>query len=75
MRTKMKKSEIGRVSLGKIKLIEYDMNAIQDHQAKFFIQSGIAGFYASDEELRDLYGILSYYFNIDQIENLKIDIE
>lgn len=71
----MKKFEIGRISLNNVKLVEYDMSAINDRHARFFIQSGIAGIYASDDELRDLYGILSYYYNMDQIESLKIDIE
>lgn len=71
----MKKSEIGRISLNNIKIIEYNMDVVNDPQARFFIQSGIAGFYASDKELRDLHGLLSYYFNMDQIENIKIDIE
>jgi hypothetical protein len=68
----MSKSEIGRMLVNNITLIEYE-NA--DKTSSFFIQSGVAGFYATKSELRDLYGILSYYYNIDIVNNTVISVK
>jgi len=68
----MSKSEIGRMLVNNITLIEYE-NA--DKTSSFFIQSGVAGFYATKSELRDLHGILSYYYNIDIVNNTVISVK
>lgn len=53
--------------LNNITLIEY-----KTQEPTYFIQSGVAGFNATAEELSDLYGLLSYYFNIDAVNNTVI---
>ncbi len=65
----MKKHEIGRMLLNNLTLIEYDTT-----EPTYFLQSGVAGFNATAEELLDLYGLLSYYFNIDSINNTVVSI-
>lgn len=63
----MIKHEVGRMLLNNITLIEY-----KTQEPTYFIQSGVAGFNATAEELSDLYGLLSYYFNIDAVNNTVI---
>ena len=63
----MVKNEVGRMLLNNITLIEY-----KTEKPTYFIQSGIAGFNATAEELSDLYGLLNYYFNIDAVNNTVI---
>lgn len=66
-------SESGRIQKGLATLIEYteNENAVPN---KFFLQSGVVGMYASLEELKDLYTILHYYINIDDLTKCKIKI-
>jgi len=66
-------SESGRITKGSATLIEYqeNENSIPD---TFFLQSGVVGMYASAEELKDIYTILNYYLNIDDLTNCKIKI-
>ena len=68
----MSQSEIGRMSLNNVTLIEYETH---DTKSNFFIQSGVAGFYATDSELRDLYGLLSYYYNLETVNDTVIFIK
>jgi hypothetical protein len=63
----MIKHEVGRMVLNNITLVEY-----KTVDPTYFIQSGVAGFNATAEELSDLYGLLSYYFNIDAVNNTVI---
>jgi|694.fasta_scaffold19155_3 hypothetical protein len=70
----MKRREVGRISIGDIKVIEYEPMDLNDKNFKFFVQSGVAGFYASDEDLRRLYTLLGYYHNIDLIQSIKITL-
>lgn len=64
-------NEVGRVLLGNITLIEYDLG---DEIKKFFVQSGVAGFYASEQELNDLYSVLNYYRNIEATNNIVVSL-
>ncbi len=66
----MIKHEIGRMLLGDITLIEYDTT-----EPTYFLQSGVVGFNATAKELSDLYGLLSYYFNIDSVNNTVVSIK
>lgn len=66
------KREVGRVLLGKVTLVEYEDNS---DKKNFFVQCGIAGFYASGEELHDLYAVLNYYSNIDAIDDIVVSIK
>jgi len=66
----MSTQEVGRMVLNGTILIEY--RAGED--LSYFIQSGVAGFYASPNELADLYAVLSYYYNIDGINNTVVSL-
>jgi hypothetical protein len=63
--------EVGRMVLNATSLIEYKSG---DHLS-YFVQSGVAGFYASSAELADLYALLSYYYNIDGINNTVVSLK
>ncbi len=65
----MLKHEVGRMLLNNLTLIEYNTM-----EPTYFIQSGVAGFNATAEELSDLYSLLSYYFNIEGINNTVISL-
>jgi hypothetical protein len=67
----MTKEEVGRMILNDITLIEYRT----EDNLSYFLQSGIVGFYASSAELADLYALLSYYYNIDGINNTIISLK
>lgn len=63
--------ESGRVIKGSATLIEYadNENGVPD---KFFLQSGVVGLYASMQELKDIYTLLNYYLNIEEISKCKV---
>jgi hypothetical protein len=67
----MNEKEIGRISYNNLTLIEYQE---PNDRSSFFVQSGVAGFYASDDELYDLYSLLSYYYNMDAASNIVISL-
>lgn len=66
----MNTNEIGRMNLNSVTLIEYKTG----ENLSYFVQSGVAGFYASQNELADLYAVLSYYYNIDGIHNTVVSL-
>jgi hypothetical protein len=68
----MSEKEIGRLLYNNLTLIEYGE---PDNRNSFFIQSGVVGFYASDDELYDLYSLLSYYYNMDAADNIVISLK
>jgi len=67
----MNTQEVGRMVLNEVTLIEYGAG----DALSYFVQSGIAGFYASSSELADLHAILSYYYNIDGINNTVVSLK
>ena len=58
--------------LGDITLIEYSP---VNGKTSFFLQSGVTGFYASEEELMNIYGLLNYYYNMDSVNNTVISVK
>jgi len=64
----MLRKEVGRVLYKNLTLIEYE------NADSFFVQCGIAGFYASEEELYSLYCLLNYYYNIEAINNTVVSL-
>lgn len=67
------KEEVGRVVKNNITLVEYD--SLSDELGpKYFIQCGIAGVMATKKELRDLYTVLNYYINIDDLSSCQIKV-
>lgn len=73
MRIKMKE-QIGRIVKNNITLIEYT-DSEASLGGRFFIQNGAMGIYASEKELKDLYAVLNYYTNIEEIHDCKVKIE
>ena len=69
----MTKNENGRMKLNDIGLIEYE--SLGNDEETFFLQSGVVGFNATKQELRDIYGLLNYYFNIDPINSTVISLQ
>jgi len=67
----MKEKEVGRLAYNNLTLVEYEE---PNDRSSFFIQSGVVGFYASEEELYDLYSLLSYYYNMDTANDVVISI-
>jgi len=67
----MKEKEVGRLAYNNLTLVEYEE---PNDRSSFFIQSGVVGFCASEEELYDLYSLLSYYYNMDTANDVVISI-
>lgn len=67
----MIEKEVGRLAYNNLTLVEYEE---PNDRSSFFIQSGVVGFYASEEELYDLYSLLSYYYNMDTANDVVISI-
>lgn len=67
----MREKEVGRLAYNNLTLVEYEE---PNDRSSFFIQSGVVGFYASEEELYDLYSLLSYYYNMDTANDVVISI-
>jgi hypothetical protein len=70
----MSAMETGRITKNNITLIEYS-NGIHVDEDRFFIQSGIAGIFASKQELNDLYSVLNYYLNIESFSECTIKVD
>ena len=68
----MSNKEIGRLVYNDLTLIEYEE---PEEKSSFFIQSGVVGFYATEDELYDLYSLLSYYYNMDTANNIVISLK
>jgi len=66
------KKEVGRMLLGDITLIEYEHG--EASELSYFVQSGVVGFWATKQELYDIYGLLNYYFNMDSINDTVISV-
>lgn len=67
----MSQKEVGRLVYNNLTLIEYEE---PNDKSSFFIQSGVVGFYATDKELNDLHNLLSYYYNMDTVNDTVISI-
>jgi len=72
MRSNMKKEEVGRLVYNNLTLIEYEE---PNESSSFFVQSGVVGFYATEDELYDLYCLLSYYYNMDTANEIVISVK
>lgn len=71
--------EVGKVQKNNITITEYGYEEtgtleVQPHVYRYFIQSGITGFYATEQELIDLYTVLNYYLNIEDFSECKLKI-
>lgn len=68
------KEQIGRIVKNNITLIEYT-DSEASLGGRFFIQNGVMGIYANEKELKDLFTVLNYYLNIEELHDCKIRIE
>ena len=67
------RTENGRIAKDNITLIEYG-DGHSETVGNFFVQCGVAGIFASEKELKNLFDVLNYYFNIDSIAQCKVKI-
>ena len=67
------KNESGRIKKNNVTLIEYD-NSPVGFSNKYFIQLGVVGVHCTEKELKDLYTVLSYYVNIEEFAECKLEI-
>lgn len=72
MKTDMNKNIIGQISKNSIKIMEYEDNGYAD---KYFVQSGPVGFWATQKELEDLYSVLNYYLNINNLMDCEVIVD
>lgn len=70
----MNKSKVGEVSKNNIKLVEYE-EGLHTYSDKFFIQSGPIGFWATKNELEDLFTVLNYYLNITSFMECEVNVD
>jgi len=61
---------INTISKGNIKITEYSSDNTGE-VLRVYIQNGMLGFWASDQEMRDLLLLLNYYINIEEINNIE----
>jgi len=66
--------QLAKLVKNDITLIEYqDSTHVQSD--KYFIQSGVVGFFATKKQLEDLHDILNYYLNMENFEQCKIVVD
>ena len=61
------------VEKGHIKLIEYH-DSTYNYEDKLFLQCTCVGFYLTPQELKDIYTVVGYYLNADDITEVKVSI-
>lgn len=70
----MIKNEIGRIKKNNVTLVEYGEGTVS-YTDKFYIQVGVIGLYCTDKELNDLYTVLNYYKNIEDISECVMTLK
>lgn len=63
----------GVVQKGNIKLTEY-IDETYGYEDRYFVQCTCVGFYATKKDLLDLYNVINYYLNADEISEIKVTI-
>ena len=66
--------QLARLVKNDITLVEYQ-DSTHIESDKYFVQSGVVGFFATKKQLEDLYDILNYYLNMDNFSQCKIIID
>lgn len=61
------------VEKGNIKLTEYT-DSTYNYEDKLFLQCTCVGFYLTQKELKDLYTVVGYYLNAEDITEVKVSI-
>jgi hypothetical protein len=62
--------EIQTISKGNVKITEY-AKAETDEVEKIFVQNGILGFFVTPQEMKDLFLLLNYYINIEDLHSIE----
>lgn len=70
----MIKNKIGKISKNKVILTEYEKSKV-NNDPSIYIQLGIFGFFCTDEEFNDLYSVMNYYKNMENILECKVTME
>lgn len=66
--------QLAKLVKNDITLIEYQ-DSTHVESDKYFIQSGVVGFFATKKQLQDLHDILNYYLNMENFEQCTIIID
>lgn len=61
------------VEKGNIKLTEYTDSTF-NYEDKLFIQCTCVGFYLTQKDLKDLFTVVNYYLNADDITDVKVSV-
>ena len=61
------------VEKGNIKLTEYT-DSTYNYEDKLFLQCTCVGFYLTQKQLKDLYTVVGYYLNAEDITEVKVSI-
>jgi hypothetical protein len=61
------------VQKGNIKLTEYT-DSTYNYEDKLFLQCTCVGFYLTPKDLKDLYTVIHYYLNADEITDVEVMI-
>ncbi len=61
------------VQKGNIKLTEYT-DSTYNYEDKLFLQCTCVGFYLTQKDLKDLYTVIHYYMNADDITDVEVVI-
>lgn len=69
----MIKNELGRIKKNNVTLIEYESPTASDDD-RIFIQVGVIGIFCDKKELKDLYSVLNYFLNIEEITDCEVII-
>lgn len=70
----MVKEELGRMKKGNVTLIEY-VEPTASNDDRIFIQVGVVGLFCDKKELKDLYTLINYFMNMEDISNCEIIIK
>lgn len=62
--------ENSKISKGKISLLEYYLPQNGEVE-KIFLQSGILGFYVTEEDMKDIILLCNYYLNLEEFEKIE----
>lgn len=57
------------ISKGNIKITEYAHSDTLDVE-KVYVQNGILGFFVTPKEMKDLFLLLNYYINIEDLHSI-----
>lgn len=70
----MIRKQIGKITKKNVTLTEFEKSQAKNDPC-IYIQMGIFGFFCTEEEFDDLYSIMNYYKNMEDILECKVKIE